>query len=85
MIGMISGQDTILQELIIKLMLELLPIIYTLQAKFSPKNCLIKQSHLIKLIKSWMQINIYLIKWELINITMLLVELQDSQSQMIIP
>jgi hypothetical protein len=38
MIGMISGLDTIPPELIIKLMLELLLIIYTLQAKFSLKN-----------------------------------------------
>jgi len=85
MIGMISGLDTIPPEPIIKLMLELLLIIYTLQAKFSLKNYLTKQFHLNKLIKSWMQINIYLINWELTNIMMLWVELQDSQLQMIIP
>lgn len=84
MTGMISGMDTTLQELIQKLISELLPTIFTLQANCSLKNYLIKQWQPIKSSKFWKQTITYLISWESINITMPLVELLNNQSQMII-
>ena len=79
MTGMISGMDTILQELIQKLTSELHPTIFTPQANCFLKNYLTKQWLLIKLSKFWKQTNIYLISWESISTMMPLVELPSKQ------